>query len=64
MGSFLKSFKSEIYIFNQIWWNMYFSEIQNLETIVKIHVYGPLLLCKLAQIPLNVVSPCRKFNFL
>ena len=44
---------------------MYFSEIKNLEKkIVKNHVYGPLLLCKLAQIPLNVVPSCRKFNSL
>ena len=42
---------------------MYFSEIQNFEE-KKNPVYGPLLLCKLAQIPLNVVSPCRKFNSL
>ena len=34
------------------------------ENIVKIHVHGPLLLCKLAQNPLNVVSPCRTFNYL
>ena len=45
---------------------MYFSEIKNWGggEIVKIHVYGPLLLCKLAQIPLNVVAFCRKFNSL
>ena len=34
------------------------------ENFVKIHVHGPLLLCKLAQNPLNVVSTCRTFNFL
>ena len=34
------------------------------EKCVKIHVHGPLLLCKLAQNQLNMVSSCRTFNSL
>ena len=37
------------------------AQFKIVEKLVKIHVHGPLLLCKLAQNPLNVVSSCRTF---
>ena len=39
-------------------------QIKIVENFVKIPVHGPLLLCKLAQNPLNMVSYCRTFNSL
>ena len=64
MGSFRKSSKSQVEIFNKIWWNLYFSAIKNFRKICENSCSWPRLLCKLAQNPLNVVSSCRTFNFL
>ena len=41
MGSFLKSFKSQVEIINKIWRNVYFSAIQNFRNIVKIMFIAP-----------------------
>ena len=39
-------------------------QFNKFDKFVKIHVHGPLLLGKLAQNPVNVVSSCRTFNSL